>query len=201
MVTLLLRVGSVSFHSCSKERSVQVLSRAAADISLLIICPLKICKAHQVLLPYVVQKLHHPHTVQFLGAVTLKRPFMIVTEFIAGGSLANLLDNCHNKPGPSCIGVKRALEIAQDVCRGMTYLHRSAMGLHHDAQSHILLDDICALQCFWPSHGCCMSSGWAMFMKRSTKTAFRAAGVAMARLRGGGGGGGWWWGRAAQARP
>lgn len=33
----------------------------------------------------VLQKVHHPHTVQFFGAVTKQRPYMIVTEFMRGG--------------------------------------------------------------------------------------------------------------------
>jgi hypothetical protein len=39
----------------------------------------------------VLQKVHHPHAVQFLGAVTTSRPYMLVYEFLPGGSL---LDMC-----------------------------------------------------------------------------------------------------------
>ncbi len=82
-----------------------------------------------ILLLLMLQRLHHPHTVQFLGAVTLARPYMIVTEFIAGGSLADLFSRCE-RPGPKCPGIKRALEIAQDIIRGMSYLHRFAPPVH-----------------------------------------------------------------------
>lgn len=38
----------------------------------------------------VLQKVHHPHCVQFLGACTHAQPYMIVTEFLPGGSLTDL---------------------------------------------------------------------------------------------------------------
>ncbi len=39
----------------------------------------------------MLQKVHHPHAVQFLGAVTTSQPYMLVYEFLPGGSL---LDMC-----------------------------------------------------------------------------------------------------------
>ncbi len=39
----------------------------------------------------VLQKVHHPHAVQFLGAVTTSQPYMLIYEFLPGGSL---LDMC-----------------------------------------------------------------------------------------------------------
>ena len=38
----------------------------------------------------MLQKVHHPHCVQFLGASTHAQPYMIVTEFLPGGSLSDL---------------------------------------------------------------------------------------------------------------
>lgn len=38
----------------------------------------------------VLQKVHHPHTVQFFGAVTKQTPYMIVTEFMSCGSMADM---------------------------------------------------------------------------------------------------------------
>jgi serine/threonine protein kinase len=38
----------------------------------------------------MLQKIHHPHCVQFLGAATHEQPYMIVTEFLPGGSLADV---------------------------------------------------------------------------------------------------------------
>lgn len=38
----------------------------------------------------VLQKVHHPHTVQFFGAVTKQTPYMIITEFMGCGSMADM---------------------------------------------------------------------------------------------------------------
>ncbi|CAD7698960.1 unnamed protein product [Ostreobium quekettii] len=65
----------------------------------------------------VLQKVHHPHTVQFLGAVTRSEPFMIVTEYMAGGSLNDVF-----KSGIYLTN-QRAVELALDCSRGMSYLH------------------------------------------------------------------------------
>ncbi|KAG1673263.1 hypothetical protein FOA52_002543 [Chlamydomonas sp. UWO 241] len=74
----------------------------------------------------VLQKVHHPHTVQFLGAVTKQQPFMIVTEFMSGGSL---LDAFRAKVDFS---VWRAIHLALDCARGMAYLHnRSPQAVIH----------------------------------------------------------------------
>ena len=43
----------------------------------------------------MLQKVHHPHAVQFLGACTVKQPYMIVTEFLPGGSVSDLLKSVH----------------------------------------------------------------------------------------------------------
>ncbi|CAL5224575.1 g7281 [Coccomyxa viridis] len=70
----------------------------------------------------VMQKVHFPHAVQFLGACTVSQPYMIVTEFLPGGSLTDLFRRVHhgNAQHPS---LKRATEMALDCSRGMTYLH------------------------------------------------------------------------------
>ena len=61
--------------------------------------------------------IHHPNTVQFLGAVTQAEPFMIVTECMEGGSLEAALR------GGGRFGLRRALEVALDCARGLAYLH------------------------------------------------------------------------------
>jgi serine/threonine protein kinase len=74
----------------------------------------------------VLQKVHHTHTVQFLGAVTKQKPFMIITEFMAGGSL---LDMFRSEVGFS---TWRAVQLALDCARGMAYLHnRSPQAVIH----------------------------------------------------------------------
>uniref|UniRef100_A0A7S0VEK4 Protein kinase domain-containing protein n=1 Tax=Polytomella parva TaxID=51329 RepID=A0A7S0VEK4_9CHLO len=74
----------------------------------------------------VLQKVHHPHTVQFLGAVTNQKPFMIVTEYMVGGSLYDLF-----KTGKVPI-LWRSIQIALDMARGLAYLHsRSPQAVIH----------------------------------------------------------------------
>lgn len=65
----------------------------------------------------VLQKVHHTHAVLFLGAVTKSQPFMIVTEFMSGGSLTDLFK------GGKCPKLWRAVELALDMARGLAYLH------------------------------------------------------------------------------
>ncbi len=62
--------------------------------------------------------MHHPNTVQFLGACTRKQPFMIITEYMPGGSLADLLRRPSSFPS-----MRRAIVMAIDCARAMTYLH------------------------------------------------------------------------------
>lgn len=67
----------------------------------------------------VLQKVHHPHTVRFFGACTKQQPYMIVTEFLPGGSLADMFKRA-DVYFPS---MRRAVLMALDCAKGMTYLH------------------------------------------------------------------------------
>lgn len=82
-------------------------------------------------------KVRHPNIVQFLGAVTLQKPLMLVTEFLAGGDLHQLLRT--RDPLPPDRTVKYALDIA----RGMSYLHnRTKPIIHRDLKPrNIILDE------------------------------------------------------------
>jgi len=65
----------------------------------------------------VLQKVHHPHTVQFLGAVTKTQPYMIITEYMTGASLSDWFK------GQRFPGMWRAVQVAMDCARGLAYLH------------------------------------------------------------------------------
>lgn len=65
----------------------------------------------------VLQKVHHPHCVQFFGAVTKQKPFMIITEFMGCGSMADMF---RSQEFPS---LRRAVQLALDCARGIAYLH------------------------------------------------------------------------------
>lgn len=55
--------------------------------------------------------------VQFLGACTKKEPYILVTELMTGGSLADAFKL------PEAFPMRRALEVALDAARGLAYLH------------------------------------------------------------------------------
>ncbi|EPS65357.1 hypothetical protein M569_09419, partial [Genlisea aurea] len=69
---------------------------------------------HEVIL---LVKLRHPNVVQFLGAVTEKKPLMLVTEFLRGGDLHQYLK------GKGALNPSTAINFALDIARGMAYLH------------------------------------------------------------------------------
>jgi len=74
----------------------------------------------------VLQKVHHPHTVQFLGAVTKTEPYMIVTEYMPGGSLTDVFKASRK------LTIWRAVQLALDCARGLAYLHsRSPQAVIH----------------------------------------------------------------------
>ena len=70
----------------------------------------------------VLQRVHHPQTVQFLGAVTSSRPYMIVSELVSGGSVGDLLVDIQAGRAPP-LPARRAAEIGLDCARGLAYLH------------------------------------------------------------------------------
>jgi serine/threonine protein kinase len=61
----------------------------------------------------VLQKVHHPNTCQFLGAVTRTAPFALVTELVRGGSVADWLRAARKGEAPLPTA-RRAAEIALD---------------------------------------------------------------------------------------
>lgn len=89
----------------------------------------------------IVNHLAHPNIVQFLGACTTSVPLCIVTEFMQGGNLADLLA-ARGEGRPFPLG--RALNWALDTAKGMRYLHerRPTMIIHRDLKpENLLLDD------------------------------------------------------------
>ncbi len=85
----------------------------------------------------MIQHLHHPHIVQFLGVMTSPADGapMLVTEFMEHGSLADWF----RKPGS--LTDAQGLELCLDCCRGMTYLHGRNPNpvLHRDLKPNNLM--------------------------------------------------------------
>ncbi|THU49624.1 hypothetical protein C4D60_Mb06t11480 [Musa balbisiana] len=70
-------------------------------------------------------KLRHPNIVQFLGAVTERKPLMLVTEYLRGGDLHQHL----KEKGP--LSTATAINFALDIARGMAYLHNEPNVIIH----------------------------------------------------------------------
>lgn len=76
----------------------------------------------------ILRRVHHPNAVQFLGACSKREPYILVTELMSGGSLADAF-RC-----PEAFPIRRAVEIALDAARGLAYLHnrRPSPIIHRD---------------------------------------------------------------------
>ncbi|KAI7750097.1 hypothetical protein M8C21_007018, partial [Ambrosia artemisiifolia] len=70
-------------------------------------------------------KLRHPNIVQFLGAVTEKKPLMLITEYLRGGDLHQCLK------GKGALSPATAINFTLDIARGMAYLHNEPNVIVH----------------------------------------------------------------------
>mmetsp|Transcript_6895 Transcript_6895/g.14210 ORF Transcript_6895/g.14210 Transcript_6895/m.14210 type:complete len:1258 (-) Transcript_6895:1935-5708(-) len=84
----------------------------------------------------VLCRLRHPNILLFMGACTKPPNLMIITEFMARGTLFDLLHRSNTR-----LTLKMVVGFALDVCRGVLYLHRCRL-LHRDLKSsNMMLDD------------------------------------------------------------
>ncbi|XP_044480260.1 serine/threonine-protein kinase STY46-like isoform X2 [Mangifera indica] len=84
---------------------------------------------------YIMRKLRHKNVVQFIGACTRPPRMCIVTEFMSGGSMYDLLQK--QKGG---FKLPSLLRIGIDVSMGMNYLHQNNI-IHRDLKAANLLMD------------------------------------------------------------
>lgn len=101
----------------------------------------------------VLRKVHHPNAVQFLGACTKQEPYVLVTELMTGGSLADAMRL--QQP----FTIRRAMEICIDTARGLAYMHNKKPSaiIHRDlkpgnlmisgSQYHSMYDLLMSLFC------------------------------------------------------
>ncbi|KAL2627796.1 hypothetical protein AAZV13_07G193700 [Glycine max] len=70
-------------------------------------------------------KLRHPNIVQFLGAVTARKPLMLITEYLRGGDLHQYLKE------KGALSPATAINFSMDIVRGMAYLHNEPNVIIH----------------------------------------------------------------------
>ncbi|XVF63602.1 hypothetical protein PTKIN_Ptkin09bG0099700 [Pterospermum kingtungense] len=83
----------------------------------------------------IMRKIRHKNLVQFIGACTRSLSLCIVTEFMSGGSMYDLLHK--QKSG---FKIPFLLKVAIDVSNGMSYLHQNSI-MHRDLKAANLLMD------------------------------------------------------------
>ncbi|KAE8736173.1 putative Mechanosensitive ion channel domain-containing protein [Hibiscus syriacus] len=83
----------------------------------------------------ILRKIRHNNVVQFIGACSSPPSLCIVTEFMSGGSIYDLL-----RKQKSGFKLPFLLEVAIDVSKGMSYLHQNSI-MHRDLKAANLLMD------------------------------------------------------------
>ncbi|XP_033210664.1 LIM domain kinase 1 isoform X2 [Belonocnema kinseyi] len=78
----------------------------------------------------VLRSLHHNNVLRFIGVLYKDKKLHLVTEFIAGGTLRELLHDS-NEPLPW----EQRTSFAKDIAAGMAYLHSMNI-IHRDLNSH-----------------------------------------------------------------
>ncbi|XP_033747383.1 LIM domain kinase 1-like isoform X2 [Pecten maximus] len=78
----------------------------------------------------VLRSLDHPNVLQFLGVLYKEKKLNLITEFMAGGTLKELLQDM-SKPLPWT----RRINITKDISNGMAYLHKMDI-IHRDLNSN-----------------------------------------------------------------
>ncbi|KAL3271687.1 hypothetical protein HHI36_022160 [Cryptolaemus montrouzieri] len=78
----------------------------------------------------VLRNLHHNNVLRFIGVLYKERRLHLVTEYISGGTLTELIHDT-NQPLPW----EQRVSFAKDIAAGMAYLHSMNI-IHRDLNSH-----------------------------------------------------------------
>ena len=75
-----------------------------------------------------MQKLHHPHIVEYVGCQRVDDVLDVMEEYITGGSIAKLLATFGPFPEPL------VQQYTKQICEGLAYLHDNKI-IHRDIKS------------------------------------------------------------------
>jgi hypothetical protein len=81
----------------------------------------------------LMSKLVHTHLVQLIGICSRVQPFLIITEYMQGGSLVSYLSKCRPEACPRvCVlGAKDFISMSYQICSALVYLETKAI-VHRD---------------------------------------------------------------------
>eukprot|EP00828_Plagiopyla_frontata_P041224 TRINITY_DN5802_c0_g1_i10.p1 TRINITY_DN5802_c0_g1~~TRINITY_DN5802_c0_g1_i10.p1 ORF type:complete len:277 (-),score=26.68 TRINITY_DN5802_c0_g1_i10:643-1473(-) len=83
----------------------------------------------------VISNLRHPNVLLYMGVCIHEFKLLMITEYLEGGSLFDLLHKKHSK-----LSEERKLLISEDIALGMYYLHERKV-MHCDLKSSNILID------------------------------------------------------------
>ncbi|XP_056010611.1 LIM domain kinase 1-like isoform X2 [Ostrea edulis] len=78
----------------------------------------------------VLRSVNHPHVLRFMGVLYKDKKLNLVTEYVSGGTLGELLKNFS-----VFLSWKQRAEFAKDIAQGMEYLHSLGI-IHRDLNSN-----------------------------------------------------------------
>ncbi|KAF8082979.1 hypothetical protein N665_0798s0017 [Sinapis alba] len=85
----------------------------------------------------LLSRLSHPNVIKFVGAYKDPPVYCVLTEYLPEGSLRSFL----HKPENRSLSLKKLIEFALDIARGMEYIH-SRHVIHRDLKpENVLIDE------------------------------------------------------------